>query len=81
MAMPELVLPSIEVVSEKVHDDWVAQKLAAGVTSRPSQATGEEQIAPWDCLSDTVKELDRATVRVVYKAITESYGGRVRIEE
>lgn len=61
-------LPEIETVSAKVHEAWIASKLAAGVTTRKLE-TGEELMVPYDQLSDAAKELDRGTVRAVYAAI------------
>ena len=43
-------------------------KLAQGVTTRKSES-GEELMVPYEHLSENAKELDRVTVRVVYKAI------------
>jgi len=65
-------LPDIEIVAAKVHDAWVTSKLSQGVISRKNETTGEEQMRPYIELSDTVKELDRATVRAVYQAINEA---------
>lgn len=62
-------LPDIEVVAAAVHDSWMAQKRLKGVTSAPSQQTGEEQMRPYAELSDAVQEYDRATVKAVYAAI------------
>lgn len=62
-------LPSIEVVAAKVHEAWIDQKRDAGVTSRKLDTTGEELMVPYDQLSEQAKELDRATVVAVYKAI------------
>ena len=63
-------LPDIEVVAEKVHDNWMKSKLNHGVTSRKSE-TDEELMVPYDQLSEDAKELDRGTVRAVYAAIEE----------
>ena len=66
--MSEQQLPDIEVVSAKVHEAWMESKRAKGVTTRLSE-TGEELMVPYEQLSEPAKELDRATVRAVYKAI------------
>ena len=66
--MSEPQLPDIEVVSAKVHEAWMESKRAKGVTTRLSE-TGEELMVPYERLSEPAKELDRATVRAVYKAI------------
>jgi hypothetical protein len=63
-----MILPDIEIVSAKVHDAWMATKRQSGVTSRKSE-NGEELMVPYAKLSETAKELDRATVRTVYEAI------------
>ena len=65
-------LPHIETVSAQVHAFWMAAKLAAGVTSRKLDTTGEELMVPYDQLSEQAKELDRGTVRAVYDAINAS---------
>ena len=61
-------LPSIELVSAKVHDAWVNSKRAQGVTSRKSEK-GEEMMVPYNQLSEACKDLDRNTVKAVYAAI------------
>jgi hypothetical protein len=61
-------LPSIELVSAKVHDAWVNSKRAQGVTSRKSEK-GEEMMVPYNQLSEDCKDLDRNTVKAVYAAI------------
>jgi hypothetical protein len=65
-----LQLPDTEKVSELVHADWVEKKLAEGVASRMS-TWGEELVRPYKELSDKAKQLDRDTVKIVYKAIRE----------
>ena len=61
-------LPEIEVVAAKVHEAWMESKRAQGHTTRLSES-GEELMVPYEQLSETAKELDRATVRAVYAAI------------
>ena len=61
-------LPDIEEVAAKVHEAWLQAKSAQGVTSRKSE-TGEELMVPYNLLSESAKELDRASVRAVYSAI------------
>jgi hypothetical protein len=63
-----IVLPDIEAVSAKVHEDWMKQKLAKGVTTRKS-VSGEELMVPYEQLSEEAKDIDRDTVRVIYAAI------------
>jgi hypothetical protein len=63
-------LPDIEIVAAKVHDAWMESKRQNGVTSRTSE-TGEELMVPYSKLSEGAKELDRASVRAVYKAIED----------
>jgi hypothetical protein len=43
-------------------------KRARGFTSRKSES-GEELMVPYEQLSESAKELDRASVRAVYEAI------------
>lgn len=62
-------LPDLELVAAAVHAAWMEQKRAKGITSAPSQSTGEEQLRPYAELSNEVQEYDRATVRAVYAAI------------
>jgi len=64
-------LPSIELVSGKVHEAWMKSKRADGITSRKSE-TGEELMVPYDQLSEASKDLDRNTVKAVYAAIEEA---------
>lgn len=61
-------LPDIETVSAEVHQAWMESKHSAGVTSRKSE-TGEELMVPYERLSEVAKDLDRGTVRAVYRAI------------
>ena len=61
-------LPDIETVSAKVHEAWMEQKRASGVTTRKSES-GEELMVPYEQLSEQSKELDRGTVKAVYAAI------------
>lgn len=64
----ELLESRIEEIAAKVHEAWMDTKKAQGVTSRPSE-WGEEQMVPYEQLSDRAKELDRGTVRAVLSAI------------
>ncbi len=61
---------TIEAVSDKVHENWMTMKRAAGVTSRPSEA-GEELMVPYSQLSEQAKDLDRGTVKTVLAACSE----------
>lgn len=65
---PEAYLPDLEATASQVHAAWVLAKQEAGVTSRPSES-GEEQMVPYEQLSEPIKDLDRTTVRAVYDAI------------
>lgn len=67
-------LPDIELVSAKVHEQWMQTKLDQGVKSRLSE-TGEELMVHYDLLSEPAKDLDRNTVRTVFEAINELSGG------
>ena len=62
-------LPDIETVSAKVHEAWMESKKKQGVNSRKSEK-GEELMVPYEQLSEEARELDRATVRAVYAAIS-----------
>jgi hypothetical protein len=57
----------IELVSDKVHQNWMENKLAAGTTTRILD--GEELMLPYAQLSEKAKELDRATVRTVLSVL------------
>jgi hypothetical protein len=48
-------------------------KRARGVESRKSEK-GEELMVPYEQLSEEAKDLDRSSVRAVYKAIEELQG-------
>lgn len=63
-------LPDIELVAAKVHEAWMNNKRAAGVSSRKLE-TGEELMVPYSELSEQAKELDRGTVKAVYDAMLE----------
>lgn len=65
----------VETVAARVHDAWMETKRAQGITSRPAES-GEEQMVPYDQLSEAVKDLDRSTVRAVFAGI-EAVGLRV----
>ena len=67
-------LPDIEKVSAKVHEAWMEAKRKQGVTSRKSE-TGEELMVAYEQLSEEAKELDRSSVRAVYRAIESLKSG------
>jgi RyR domain len=71
-------LPDIEAVAAKVHDEWMRNKHAAGITSRKSE-TGEELMVPYDQLSEAAKELQRGSVKAVYRALGELAGGFLQV--
>lgn len=64
-------LPDIETVSDEMHEAWMKQKRANGITTRKSE-DGEELMVPYAQLSEKAKDLDRAGVRAVYAAIEKS---------
>lgn len=68
-------LPDIDAVAARVHDAWRQEKIAAGITTRPSALTGQEQLVPFDQLHETDKESNRLQVRTIYKAIEDLSGG------
>ncbi len=59
--------PDVELISAKVHEQWMESKRAQGVRSRKSES-GEELMVPYDQLSEAAKELDRGSVRAVLSA-------------
>ncbi len=62
--------PDIELISAKVHEQWMESKRAQGIHSRKSES-GEELMVPYDQLSEAVKELDRGAVRAVLNAMED----------
>jgi hypothetical protein len=62
----------VELISAEVHKNWMEMKLAAGVTTRTLDTTGEELMRPYEELSEEAKDLDRGTVRTVLTAIQNS---------
>jgi len=67
-------LPDIEKVAAKVHEAWMEAKRARGFTSRKSES-GEELMVAYEQLSEEAKELDRSSVRAVYRAIESLKSG------
>lgn len=61
-------LPDIELVAAKVHEAWMESKREKGITTRKSE-TGEELMVPYEQLSEPAKDLDRSSVRAVYRAV------------
>jgi hypothetical protein len=57
----------VEELAAAAHDSWMESTRANGHTSRISQATGEEQMVPYDQLSESIKDFDRNMVRGVLK--------------
>ncbi len=66
---------ALEATAAHVHAQWMATQHARGVTSRLSP-TGEEQMVPYDDLSEAAKDVDRATVQATVAAL-ESLGWRL----
>ena len=66
----------VEVISERVHNNWMAAKKAAGVSSTKLDTTGEELMVPYSQLSEDAKELDRGTVRAVLAAMQSVEEGK-----
>lgn len=65
-----IVLPDVEEVAAEVHLVWMKSKNANGISTRKSE-DGEELMVPYDELSEKAKDLDRATVKAVYAAISK----------
>ncbi len=68
--------PDVELISAKVHEQWMESKRLQGISSRKSES-GEELMVPYDQLSEAAKEIDRGSVRAVLSAI----GGKPSNEE
>jgi hypothetical protein len=60
-------LPDIEKVSKEVHNAWIESRLSED---------GEELMVDYELLSEKAKDLDRNTVKAVYKAIKSSYNSQ-----
>ncbi len=60
----------IDRVAAKVHDSWVKVQYSRGVRSRKTES-GDEQMVPWEELSESAKDLDRAGVIAMIEAIHE----------
>ncbi len=60
--------PDVELISARVHEQWMESKRAQGVHSRKSES-GEELMVPYDQLSEAAKELDRGALRAVLSAM------------
>lgn len=58
----------VEAISAEVHNAWMKNKLAKGITSRKLES-GEELMVPYEQLSEEAKELDRGSVQAVLQAI------------
>ena len=58
----------LEAVAEKVHDRWMASKLAKGITTRKTE-NGEELMVPYSQLSEEAKDLDRGSVQATCEGI------------
>ena len=54
---------TFETFAAAIHERWIVENRRNGVTTAISRLTGEEQMVPYDDLSDTVKEYDRMMVR------------------
>ena len=63
----------MELVSAQVHNAWMQSKKDQGIDSRKAE-DGEELMVPYNKLSEKAKDLDRNTVKAVYKAIRELQG-------
>ena len=66
-------LPEMELVSAQVHNAWMQSKKDQGIDSRKAE-DGEELMVPYNQLTEKAKDLDRNTVKAVYKAIRELQG-------
>ena len=63
----------MELVSAQVHNAWMQSKKDQGIDSRKAE-DGEELMVPYNQLTEKAKDLDRNTVKAVYKAIRELQG-------
>jgi hypothetical protein len=53
----------VEKLAAAMHESWMADCRKQGLSSRISSVTGEEQMVPYDQLSETVKDFDRNGAR------------------
>lgn len=58
----------VEAISAAVHEKWMQNKLAKGVTTRKLES-GEELMVPYAALSEEAKQLDRGSVEAVIDGI------------
>jgi len=63
-------LPDRELVAARMHEQWMKQKLARGITSHKLES-GEECMVPYDELSEAAKDLDRGMVNAFYEVLDE----------
>jgi hypothetical protein len=57
-------------LASDAHQAWVDENTRNGITTRISSLTGEEQMVPFDQLSDPVKAYDYALVDVILASLS-----------
>ena len=68
--IPSNLEPLIEQLSEQVHESWAATRVAQGWSYGPSRDDATLQhpgLVPYDALSESEKDVDRATVVTTIK--------------
>lgn len=70
-------LPDLETVAEMVHNSWWKEKTKQGFHApadcpQMGCVNCHPNMIPYDQLSEMAKDLDRATVRMVYEAIIKA---------
>lgn len=59
---------TVEKVAAKVHEAWIDLKKSQGVSTRPAD-DGEEQMVPYESLSERAKQADRNTAAATLSAL------------
>lgn len=59
----------VEIMAEHAHNEWMAASAALGITSRLSH-WGEEQMVPYDELSERCQEFDKVIMRGILHGFT-----------
>lgn len=63
--------PLIDVLAARVHDSYVRDKLAAGVTALPSRRGTGDLMRPFADLDERDKDDDRRTVRTILGGLAD----------
>lgn len=68
-----------EIFAANIHERWVLENHRKGITTAISRVTGEEQMVPYERLTEQIKEYDRMLVRTMLCCLsTNGYEVRKR---